>query len=114
MDSYQKIMKQIAQLEVEANKVRKRNISKVVLSIKQEMKKHGITAEDLGLKTTREQSRSRQTEVPRISKPKKPVAIKYRDQLGNTWTGRGKQPRWLSNAIASGQAKEMFLIKDSQ
>lgn len=35
------------------------------------------------------------------------VAIKYRDPLsGNTWTGRGKAPRWLD-----GKNKEEFLVK---
>ena len=29
------------------------------------------------------------------NKPRKPVAIKYRDSSGNTWTGRGRAPRWI-------------------
>ena len=32
------------------------------------------------------------------------VAVKYRDHHGNTWTGRGKQPVWLRDVIASGAA----------
>ena len=28
-------------------------------------------------------------------KARKPVAIKYHDGNGNTWTGRGRAPRWL-------------------
>ena len=27
------------------------------------------------------------------------VAVKYRDSSGNTWTGRGRMPRWLVNLI---------------
>ena len=40
------------------------------------------------------------------------VAPKYRDPQNpeNTWTGRGKPPRWLANAIAAGKSKESFLI----
>jgi DNA-binding protein H-NS len=40
------------------------------------------------------------------------VAIKYRDNAGNTWTGRGRMPRWMVAATKGGKAKkEDFLIK---
>ncbi|MDX2202670.1 MAG: H-NS histone family protein [Hyphomicrobiaceae bacterium] len=41
------------------------------------------------------------------------VAIKYRDPKNpeNTWTGRGRMPRWLQAAVDSGKKKESFLIK---
>lgn len=39
------------------------------------------------------------------------VAIKYRDEQGNTWTGRGKTPRWLADAEKAGANREQFLIK---
>jgi DNA-binding protein H-NS len=39
------------------------------------------------------------------------VAPKYRDSAtGITWTGRGKQPKWLSAAISSGKTLEDFKI----
>lgn len=38
------------------------------------------------------------------------VAPKYRDSAGNTWTGRGKQPVWLRNAIAAGASLDSFKI----
>ena len=42
------------------------------------------------------------------------VAIKYRDpsNSANTWTGRGRMPRWMTAATKGGKAKkEDFLIK---
>lgn len=42
------------------------------------------------------------------------VAIKYRDPKDreNTWTGRGRMPRWMAAATKGGKAnKEDFLIK---
>src|SRR6185295_214749 len=30
------------------------------------------------------------------------VAIKYRDKSGNTWAGRGVQPRWLREKLKAG------------
>jgi DNA-binding protein H-NS len=41
------------------------------------------------------------------------VAIKYRDPSnpGNTWTGRGRMPRWIVAATKGGKAKkEDFLV----
>lgn len=41
------------------------------------------------------------------------VAIKYRDPKNpaNTWTGRGRMPRWMAAATKGGKAKkEDFLI----
>jgi DNA-binding protein H-NS len=41
------------------------------------------------------------------------VAVKYRDpkNVDNTWTGRGRMPRWMVAATKGGKArKEDFLI----
>ncbi len=38
------------------------------------------------------------------------VAPKYRDKSGNTWSGRGAQPRWMTAAIKGGAKREHFLI----
>jgi DNA-binding protein H-NS len=42
------------------------------------------------------------------------VAVKYRDPKNpdNTWTGRGRMPRWMAAATRGGKSKkEDFLIK---
>jgi len=38
------------------------------------------------------------------------VAPKYRDKSGNTWSGRGAQPRWMTAAIKAGAQRDDFLI----
>lgn len=38
------------------------------------------------------------------------IAAKYKDEGGNTWTGRGSQPRWLRAALESGKKLDDFLI----
>jgi len=38
------------------------------------------------------------------------LAPKYRDKSGNTWSGRGAQPRWMTAAIKSGAKRDDFLI----
>jgi DNA-binding protein H-NS len=39
--------------------------------------------------------------------------IKYRDRTGNTWAGRGAQPRWLTAAIKAGAKRDDFLVDKS-
>lgn len=41
------------------------------------------------------------------------VAPKYRNPANTkeTWTGRGKQPRWMAAYVAAGKKPEDFLIK---
>ena len=41
------------------------------------------------------------------------VAVKYRDKSGNTWAGRGAQPRWLTAAIKAGAKRDDFLVDKS-
>ena len=42
----------------------------------------------------------------------KPVAVKYRNakDSSQTWTGRGRPPRWLAEAMKKGAKKESFLV----
>ena len=65
---------------------------------------HGVSVEELitrGGKVTKAKSTTR-----------KPVASRYRnpDNQQETWTGRGKQPRWLAAKIAAGASLDSFLI----
>jgi len=44
---------------------------------------------------------------------KRAVAPKYRHpQTGETWSGRGKAPRWLAAEEAGGATRDSFLIKE--
>ena len=48
----------------------------------------------------------------KMAKPRKTVAIKYQDpsDSSNTWTGRGKKPKWLENYLNAGRNLEEFGI----
>jgi DNA-binding protein H-NS len=44
-----------------------------------------------------------------------PLAPRYRGPGGETWSGRGRQPRWLADLEAAGHDREEFLIgKESE
>jgi DNA-binding protein H-NS len=38
------------------------------------------------------------------------VAVKFRDAAGNSWSGRGSQPRWLRDALAAGKKPQDFAV----
>jgi DNA-binding protein H-NS len=56
----------------------------------------------------------RTDQAPRRKYPK--VLPKYSNpsEPGETWSGRGKQPRWLVAALQSGHKLEDFLIADTK
>ncbi|CUJ63887.1 H-NS histone family protein (plasmid) [Achromobacter sp. CF-sbj1-Ac2-l] len=84
-----------------------------VQQIVQIMHQHSLTPEDIQQALKSAQKTGRRTTPARIHDVSKraPVAPKYRNQAtGDTWSGRGKPPRWLSAAERAGTSREAFLI----
>lgn len=63
------------------------------------MQENGLKLSDIGVST------SGKGAAKRSAKPAKKVAAKYRDDAGNSWSGRGLQPKWLKAALAAGKKK---------
>ncbi|MBI0539073.1 H-NS histone family protein [Roseomonas sp. KE2513] len=40
----------------------------------------------------------------------KSIAAKFRSPDGETWSGRGRMPKWLTRATAEGKTKEDFAV----
>lgn len=98
MTSYADLQAQIADLQAKADAARKAEVAAVLAEIRAKMAEYGITVSDLG--SARPSTRRGTT-----------VAAKYRNlSTGETWTGRGKPPRWMAAEIAAGKRKEDFLI----
>lgn len=53
------------------------------------------------------------TRVSRKARSRAPAAVRYRAPGGHTWTGRGKQPVWLRDALAAGATLGDFLVTAS-
>lgn len=71
-------------------------------------------ASGLGLSVDDVILRARRAGAPvQTIKPKKAVAPRYRNpnNLEETWTGRGKAPRWVSALQAQGVSLESLLIQ---
>lgn len=91
------VQKQIAELQKEADSLRKTEVSGVVSRIKEAIKHYGLTAADLGLSSSR------------AAGVKAAKAAKYTDGQGNSWSGRGPRPGWVKAAIAAGKTLEDLL-----
>ena len=42
------------------------------------------------------------------------VPVKYADDKGNKWTGRGRPPLWLVAAEKAGKKRDSFLVKSAR
>lgn len=100
MSTYQELKRQIADLEAKAEEARKQELQSIISGIKSKIAEYGLSAKDLGLSADGSSRRQGST-----------VAPKYMGPNGEKWTGRGRQPDWIKNAIENGRNKEDFLIK---
>lgn len=97
MSQYADLKAQIAKLQAQAEEARRTEIDNVIADIRQKITEYGLTAQDLGFAVAAKRGRP----------PKKaPLPAKYQDpKSGNTWSGRGKPPKWIV-----GKNRERFLI----
>ena len=101
MATYRELKDQAEKLLQQAEEARQKELATAIDEIKARMDEYGITVRDLGGgrgTTTRGNSRRR------------PAAIKYRDKAGNTWTGRGRTPRWLQAYLDEGRQVDEFAV----
>lgn len=98
MSVYNSLLRQIEDLRNKAEEARIAEKEDAVRDIKLRMDEWGITIADLDDKLYSASKRI-------------PAAIKYMEpSTGKTWTGLGRAPRWMTEAIASGKTKEQFLL----
>ena len=118
MSNLMEIQTQIEKLQKQAGEIKAKEFGKTVQEILGKMQAFGITLKDLQPRKGRSAKakfRTAGTSNSVVTKPKKKttsaVAAKYRGPNGETWSGRGLTPRWLSALVAEGKSKEEFAIK---
>jgi DNA-binding protein H-NS len=112
MSNYQDLLakkaaleKQSAELDKQLQDARRAERAGVIAQVKSLMAEHGLTVADLGTGKAGGSGKA-----PSASAGRK-VAPKYRNTAtGETWTGRGLQPKWVQAAVASGKKLEDFAI----
>jgi DNA-binding protein H-NS len=80
----------------------KRELEKRLAQLRRESEMHSASTEALG--------------VPRERRKYPRVYPKYQnpDEPSETWSGRGKQPRWLVAALKTGHRIEEFMISKAE
>jgi DNA-binding protein H-NS len=106
--------KQIEALRREREAIRQREIAGVVDRIKEAIAHYELTADDLGFGSQRK-PRAQAPATKRRGRPAKsggkPAGVvRFRDQAGNTWSGRGKRPNWLKAALAEGKTLQDLAV----
>jgi DNA-binding protein H-NS len=102
MTTLQQLLEQKAVLEKEIETTRREAKADAIARVKSIMDEFGLTLADLGGK-----GGTNRTSPIKGSK----VAAKYRNPLtGDSWSGRGLQPRWLKAALAAGRKVEEFEV----
>lgn len=100
------LLAQKAELDKQIAKAKAEEKAAVLDQMRSAMEQYGITPEDLFTAAKRGRKPGSTN-----SGERKPVAPKYRNEAGETWTGRGKQPKWVAEALASGLTLEDLLIE---
>ncbi len=99
MASVRELLAQKAAIEQQIAEAQRTERASAVARVRELMAEHGLTLADLSSKP----AAAKRTGVK--------VPPKYRDaSTGNTWSGRGLQPKWLKQALASGRTLGDFAL----
>lgn len=106
-----RLEKEKAKIEKQLQTLQAKQRKPVITSIVRSMRDYGITPEEISAVFDRK-SATRSTAAPRkAAGVKRVIAPKYRHpDTKAEWTGRGKPPRWISDAEAAGTPRTTFLI----
>lgn len=101
MASLKDLIAQKEALEREIEQTRKHDRSNAIAKVRALMEEYGLSLSDLS---------SRAGAKPGAGKGNK-VAAKYRNAAtGDSWSGRGLQPKWLKTALAGGRKLDEFAV----
>jgi DNA-binding protein H-NS len=99
MANLSELLAQKAALEKQIAQTQREDRERAIAQVKTLMAEYGLTAADLKARAGKKTGGGNK------------VAAKYRNAAtGDTWSGRGLQPRWLKAAMASGKKLADFAI----
>ena len=102
MATLQELLAQREAIEHQIEQTKKQERGAAVAKVRALMAEYGLTVADLGGKSATKGKSGTATGK---------VAAKYRNaSTGESWSGRGLQPRWLKAALASGKKLADFVI----
>jgi DNA-binding protein H-NS len=105
MPTLNELMAQKEPLERQIEHARRTERADAIARVHALMAEHGLTLGDVGAKSG--PARSRKTGAGSGRK----APVKYRNKAsGETWSGRGLQPKWLRAALAAGRKIDEFAV----
>ncbi len=92
------IQKQIAELQKQAEEIVSNEKATVIAELKEKIAAYNITASELGFRKN--------------SKGSAPTTktVKYKNDKGETWGGRGPKPQWVKDVEAAGESLDKYLV----
>ena len=101
MATLQDLLAQRADIEKRIAEAQREERTTAIAKVRTLMAEFGLTAADIAGKGA----------PPRAKPAGGKVAPKYRNAAtGETWSGRGLQPKWLKAALASGRSLDDFAL----
>ncbi|MFM2054444.1 MAG: hypothetical protein RL456_2481 [Pseudomonadota bacterium] len=102
------LARQQAELEKQIAETLRAERAGVIAQIRNLMAEHGLSAADL---SAGKPGRPAKQAASGDAAPTRKVAPKFRDpDTGETWSGRGLKPKWLTAAIEAGRKLEDFAV----
>ena len=102
--SLKDLLAQKAELDRRIAETQRAEREQALAQVRTLMAEYGLTMADIA-------GHARSAPAPRAKVGGGSVAPKYRDPAtGQTWSGRGLQPRWLREALASGRPLSEFAL----
>ncbi|SRR5690554_5533411 len=106
-----KLEKEIVRLQKQAAALEKKQRAPIISDIVRSMREYDITPEEIDAAFNRRTRGPSKSAAKKAGTTRAPVPPKYRNpETGATWSGRGKPPRWVSDAEKSGTSRDSFLI----
>ena len=111
-----RLEKEMAKLQKKIQTLQAKQRKPKITAIVRSMREYDITPEEIVAAFSRKPAGRTAAAAPRKtgSASKRVIAPKYRHpETQATWTGRGKAPRWITDAEAAGTPRDTFLIADA-
>ena len=103
------LQSQAAELERQAAELRAQEVAGVVERIREAITVYGLSERDIfGRRASRA---AKVASRGQRSSKLHPGVVRFRDEAGNTWTGRGKRPNWFKAAIESGKSPDDLAVR---
>ena len=110
MATLQDLISQKESLEREIERLKEQSRGEAIEKVRALMAEYDLSLADIGVRGAAKTSPQTQAK-PRKKAPAGKVPAKFRDTAtGQTWSGRGLQPRWLKAALESGRKLSDFAV----